>query len=66
VGPGVFEQVLGSHLLPVGEDAPLSADDFEGFLTWREGRIAEEISRAAGTSIEGEGTTLPEPVDEVV
>lgn len=50
VGPSVFEQVLGSHLLPVGEGSPLSADDFEGFLAWREGRIAEEISRATGAS----------------
>lgn len=47
-GAGAFEQVLDSHLLPVGEDSPLDRGDFEGFLDWREARIAEEIEAATG------------------
>lgn len=51
-GAGSFEQVLSSHLLPVGSGSPLAGNDFEAFLDWRERRIAEEITSATGIDIE--------------
>jgi len=43
-----FETVLGSHALPAGPDSPFWADDFEGFLAWRQDRLWAEIQRATG------------------
>ncbi len=43
-----FEMVLGSHALPAGPDSPFWADDFEGFLAWRQDRLWAEIQRATG------------------
>jgi hypothetical protein len=58
VGIGVFEQVLNSHLLPTGENSPLIHDDFEAFLDWREGRIAEEITSVTGIQIGSPGSEV--------
>lgn len=55
-GPDVFDQVLESHLLPVGEGSPLVASDFPAFLAWREAAIAAKVAAATGTAPE-----VPEP-----
>jgi hypothetical protein len=49
--PGIFDQVLESHLLPTGEDSPLIKADFPAFLDWREDRIAAEVGRLTETTI---------------
>ena len=43
-----FDEVIGSHGLPVGEASPLLADDFEAFLDWRQERLWQEIKRVTG------------------
>lgn len=43
-----FADVLGSHLLPNGEDSPLLSDDYEAFLSWRESRLWKEIQSVTG------------------
>jgi hypothetical protein len=43
-----FDAVLASHWLPSGSDSPLWNDDYEGFLTWREKRLWQEIQRVTG------------------
>ncbi len=43
-----FDSVLRSHCLPTGYDSPLLSDDFEQFLTWRQGKLGEEIQRVTG------------------
>lgn len=48
--PGKFYELLQSHLLPSGPDSPLWRNDFEGFLTWRQNAIWNEIRRVTGVS----------------
>jgi hypothetical protein len=43
-----FDAVLGSHCLPCGSDSPFWNDDYEAFLTWREGLLWSEIKRVTG------------------
>jgi hypothetical protein len=43
LGEQKFEELLQSHLLPVGADSPLLANDYPGFLEWRCKRIAQLI-----------------------
>ena len=43
-----LDDVLRSHRLPVGQDSPLAADDFEGFLEWREEALADGLAEATG------------------
>ena len=43
-----FDDVIGSHLMPVGADSPLLADDFHAFLDWRQQRLWSEICRVTG------------------
>jgi hypothetical protein len=42
------DELLKSHLLPVGADCSLAQDDFEAFLTDREERVLGPISRKTG------------------
>ena len=39
-----FARVLGSHLLPSGDDSPLLNDKFQDFIDWRRDRICEQMS----------------------
>lgn len=43
-----FKAVLSSHTLPTDSDSPLLDDDYEGFLTWRQTRLWQEIQRVTG------------------
>lgn len=43
-----FDAVLASHCLPIGESSPLTADDFDAFLEWRQERIWQEIKKLTG------------------
>jgi hypothetical protein len=43
-----LDRVLASHLLPTGEDSPLAADDFDGFLGWRLERLADVLAEETG------------------
>lgn len=52
VDPGAFERVLASHLLPTGAASPITEDDFDAFLAWREARLAEEIASVTGVPTE--------------
>ncbi len=45
-----FESVLKSHCLPTLPDSPLLKDDYESFLSWRQGRLWEEIRRVTGAT----------------
>ncbi len=48
-GDPKFKELLHSHLLPIEQDAGLlENDDFDGFLTWRQNRIFEEIKSLTG------------------
>lgn len=40
-----WEMTLGSHLIPIGENSPLFADDYQRFLQERSILIANEISK---------------------
>ncbi|MGN6558754.1 MAG: hypothetical protein ACTHLH_12200 [Solirubrobacterales bacterium] len=51
VDQDAFDEVLDSHLLPTGEDAPLIKADFPAFLDWREERIGAEVAKLTETSI---------------
>lgn len=43
-----LDSILMSHSLPTGADSPLWNDDYEAFLTWRQGRLWQEIERVTG------------------
>jgi hypothetical protein len=43
-----FDAVVSSHCLPIGANTPLLADDFDGFLTWRQDRLWCEIKSVTG------------------
>ena len=43
-----FDEVIGSHSLPVGYESPLFSDDFDTFLDWRQERLWLEIKRVTG------------------
>jgi hypothetical protein len=43
-----LDQVLASQLLPPGENSPLSADDFDGLLSWRLERLSDMLAEEAG------------------
>lgn len=43
-----FEEVLASHCLPTGKDAPFWTDDYDRFLDWRQNRLWQEIKRVTG------------------
>lgn len=43
-----FDDVLASHCLPTGDDAPFWNDDYTTFLAWRQQRIWQEICRVTG------------------
>jgi hypothetical protein len=43
-----FELVLASHCLPTGSTSPLSSDNYEAFLAWRQDRLWQEIKRVTG------------------
>lgn len=43
-----FRDALDSHLLPSGEGSPLLADDYDAFLSWREGQLWNEIKSVTG------------------
>jgi hypothetical protein len=40
--------ILASHLIPVGENSPLFANDYEEFLKQRSALIVAEIERVTG------------------
>ena len=44
VGPEQLTTILGSHLLPATEGAPLLADDFDGFLDERQHLVAAQLA----------------------
>ncbi|MGH7927347.1 MAG: hypothetical protein ACREQV_06105, partial [Candidatus Binatia bacterium] len=46
-----FDNVLTSHFLPTGNDAPFWTDDYETFLSWRQDRLWEEIKRVTGVTV---------------
>jgi hypothetical protein len=56
----LLTRVLESHLLPTGSSSPLLADDFEGFLDWRQEQLAREIERATGRSVVASSAELGE------
>ncbi len=43
-----FDDVLNSHCLPIGDNSPFWVDDYEGFLTWRQERLWNEIKKVTG------------------
>ncbi len=45
-----FDDILSSHCLPTGTDAPFWIDDYETFLAWREKRLWQEIKQVTGIS----------------
>lgn len=51
---GAFDHLLDSHLLPSGEKSPLLVDRFAEFLSWREDRLYEEVSRLTRKPIPSE------------
>lgn len=51
-----FEQLLRSHLLPAEPGSPLLRDDFPLFLTWREQRFRDEMTRVTGVQPGAEST----------
>jgi hypothetical protein len=53
-----FAALLRSHHLPTGAGSPLMLDDFEGFLSWREVSLTEQIEQVTGTLVT---RTEPEP-----
>jgi hypothetical protein len=48
LGVGKFEELLESHLLPVGLDSPFWSDNFEAFLDWRQETLWQEIQKVTG------------------
>ena len=57
--PGdAFKRLLESHMLPAGKKSPLLADDFSGFVGWREDEFAALVETATGTPVtDGEAVT---------
>lgn len=54
-GDQKFKELLYSHLLPINEDLKIfETNDFDGFLTWRQARIFDEIKSLTGLE------TIPE------
>lgn len=45
-----FDEVLNSHCLPTGDNSPFWIDDYEGFLTWRQERLWNDIKRVTGVT----------------
>lgn len=45
-----FDRLLESHLLPTGPRSPLKLDDFDGFIQWRQTRIASEVAHVTGVA----------------
>jgi len=43
-----LDPVLESHCLPIGASSPLTTNDFDAFLDWRQDRIWQEIKRVTG------------------
>lgn len=43
-----LDDVLRSHRLPTGADSPLTADDFEAFLQWRQQALSEALAEVSG------------------
>jgi hypothetical protein len=60
-----LDTILEAHGLPTGDDSPLRADDFAGFLEARRRFFAVEIERVTGAAIGGEGEPVPETLDAV-
>lgn len=48
LGKQLLVSVLVSHGLPADSSGPLLSDDFEAFLTWREGHLHEQIRLVTG------------------
>lgn len=46
-----FDSVLNSHFLPTGDESPFWTDDYDSFLTWRQGQLWEEIKRVTGATL---------------
>lgn len=46
-----FVPVLTSHGLPAAADSALLQDDYEGFLSWRQEHLWQEVQRVTGTTI---------------
>ena len=42
------DRVLASHLLPTGQQSPMTVDDFDGFLAWRLERFSDALAEEAG------------------
>jgi hypothetical protein len=60
-GPAdLLTRVLESHLLPAGDDSPLFADNFEGFLSWREAQLTAQIEQATGRHVVASASELGE------
>ncbi len=47
-GDAKFKELLESHLLPSGKDAPFWDDDFGAFLDWRQETVFKEIQKVTG------------------
>lgn len=43
-----FDELIQSHLLPIGKESPFWNNDFEAFLQWRQGKVWAEISSVTG------------------
>jgi hypothetical protein len=43
--------ILSSHGLPSDPDGPFFVDDYEGFLAWRQDRLAKELEQVTGWSL---------------
>lgn len=51
MGEERVDQILTSHMLPVGSDSPLRADDFDAFLDYRRQQLVDAIVDATGMSL---------------
>ncbi|MGI9298110.1 MAG: hypothetical protein ACR2QC_09455 [Gammaproteobacteria bacterium] len=49
-----IDKVLESHFCPPGENSPLSRDDYEEFLQWRQDCVWKAIKRATGAPESGD------------
>lgn len=45
-----LDKVLASHSLPIGKSSPLFRDDYDAFLTWRQGRLWQAIKKVTGVA----------------
>ena len=50
LGTSLVSDILTSHTLPAETDGPLLRDDFDGFRTWREEELFQEICAVTGWS----------------